>query len=141
MQALIGTWHLTAWYTETTDGRRLYPFGTDASGYISYAADGFFFVHLMQADRALFAVTDPFGGTEAEDSAAMKSHMTYAGRFDLAEDHVVHHVTHASCPNWVGTDQIRFLTLAGDDLRLEARGVRFQNETVNATFTWRRAGA
>jgi len=136
---LTGTWALVAWYNETADGRRIYPLGRRATGYISYSPDGFVFVHLSAADRALFAVNDPFGATEAEDSAAMKSHITYAGPYDFHGDHVVHRVTQSCCPNWVGTEQRREVTFRGGGLQLIARRGLFQGEEVRAVVEWRRA--
>jgi len=136
---LMGTWVLRAWYNETDDGERIYPLGTEASGYISYTPDGFVFVHLSAADRALFGINDPFGTSAAEDSAAMKSHITYAGTYDFQGDHVIHRVTHSSCPNWVGTEQRREVDLRGDRLRLLAEGALFQGRLVRAVVDWERA--
>jgi len=136
---LTGTWELVAWYNETADGRRIYPLGEAASGYISYSTDGFVFVHLAAAGRDLFAVNDPFDASEAEDSAAMKSHITYAGPYDFHGDHVIHRVAQSSCPNWVGTEQRRSVTLQGDRLRLSAANARFQGEVVTAIVDWKRA--
>jgi hypothetical protein len=136
---LIGTWSLLAWYNQTQAGHRSYPLGADATGYISYSHDGFVFVHLMAHNRRPYTVNDPFGGTAAEDSAAMKSQITYAGPYDYHGDHVVHCVTHASCPNWVGTRQVRQVEFIGDRLRLSATGALFQGEEVTAYVDWQRA--
>ena len=136
---LLGTWSLLAWFNETEDGTRLYPLGEAATGYISYSQDGHVFVHLAADGRAPFAVNDPFGATEAEDSAAMKSHITYAGRYVDHGAYVVHHVTQSSCPNWVGTEQHRDIELNGDRLRLSAPGALFQGQRVTAYVDWERA--
>jgi len=136
---LTGTWSLRAWYNETADGRRIYPLGDDATGYISYSPDGFVFVHLMAADRSLYAVNDPFGGTAEEDTAAIKSQISYAGPYVFNGDQVIHHVTHSSCPNWVGTKQVRGVEFIGADLRLSAGGALFQGHQVTAYVDWRRA--
>lgn len=136
---LKGTWTLLAWYNLCPDGTRIYPLGEDASGYISYTQDGFVFVQLTAANRVLYANNDPFGGTEAEDSAAMKSQITYSGRYTDNGDHVVHSVTQASCPNWVGTAQIRNIEFNGDRLTLSASNAMFQGREVTAVVEWERA--
>ena len=136
---LVGTWELLAWYNETADGRRIYPLGDRATGYISYTADGFVFVHLSAAERALYTVNDPFGGTPEEDAAAIKSQITYAGPYEYRIDHVIHRVTQSSCPNWVGTEQRRQVEFRGEELRLSAAGALFQGEKVTAIVDWRRA--
>jgi hypothetical protein len=136
---LTGTWALEAWYNETADGRRIYPLGERATGYISYSPDGFVFVHLSAANRALYAVNDPFGGTPEEDAAAIKSQISYAGPYEYHGDHVIHRVTQSSCPNWVGTEQRRRVQFRGEGLRLSAEGALIQGEEVTAIVDWRRA--
>jgi hypothetical protein len=136
---LVGTWSMLEWYNVDTDGQKHYPLGRNATGYISYSSDGFVFVHLMAADRQLYVENDPFGGSATEDSMAMKSQITYAGPYAYTKDQVTHHVTHASCPNWVGTDQIRDITFDGDRLILSASGATFQGKSVTAYVIWERA--
>lgn len=138
---LLGTWKLIRWYNLSQDGTEIYPLGNDASGYISYSRDGFVFVHLMAANRAPYALNDPFGGTLEEDAAAVKSHISYAGLYECAGDEVVHRVTHASCPNWVGSEQIRRVRFEGDRLELSAAGARFQGRLVTAYVLWERAAS
>ena len=140
-KSLVGTWMLVAWYNLTSDGQKLYPLGPDATGYISYTSDGFVFVQMTAANRDPYALNDPFGATAAEDSAAMKSQITYSGTFAFNGDHVVHHVTHASCPNGVGTEQKRQVEFKGDGLRLSAAGAVFQGREVTACVEWKRAAA
>jgi len=139
---LLGTWTLVSWYNQTAEGEKLYPFGKDPSGYISYAQDGFVFVHMAKTDRADFAAADdPFGGTVAEDSEAFKSHITYAGPYDYRGHQVIHSVTHSFCPNWVGTQQVRDVEFVGDILRLSAKGLTIGGQLVDAYLDWRRANA
>ncbi|WP_299982865.1 lipocalin-like domain-containing protein [uncultured Ruegeria sp.] len=136
---LIGTWSLIDWYNETKTGERLYPLGPNATGYISYSQDGFVFVHMMAADRVSFETSDPFGGSTAEDSKAYKTQITYAGRYEYHGDHVIHHVTQASFPNWIGTEQVRQVSFSGQNLHLSATNAVFQGQKVNAFVEWRRA--
>jgi hypothetical protein len=138
---LVGTWRLLHWYNVSDEGEKTYPLGEGATGYISYSGDGFVFVHLMAANRLLYAVNDPFGGTLEEDAAAMKSQISYAGPYEYRGDVVIHKVTHASCPNWVGTEQLRQVRFDGDRLELSAAGARFQGRAVTAYVLWERAAS
>ena len=138
---LVGTWQLIHWYNVSDDGKNTYPLGEEATGYISYSADGFVFVHLMAANRLLYAVNDPFGGTPEEDTAAVKSHISYAGPYEYRGDVVTHKVTHASCPNWVGTEQVRQVRFDGDRLELSAAVAIFQGQAVTAYVLWERAAS
>ncbi len=138
---LCGTWSLIAWFNESADGQRHYPLGPNATGYIHYAHNWHVFVQLAASDRVPYEIADPFGGTEAEDSAAIKSQIAYSGRYEDKGDHVLHHVTHATCPNWVGTVQHREIVWRGDDLRLSAPGALFQGQQVTAYVDWTRVPA
>ena len=129
---LVGTWSLLSWYNRTEDGRRLYPLGKDATGYISYSPDGFVFVQMMACHRTLFTVNDPFGGTAQEDSGAFKSQITYEGPYEYHGDHVIHRVTQASCPNWVGSAQVRQVEFIDKRLRLSAADAMFRGQKVTA---------
>ena len=133
---LVGTWSLLSWYNRTEDGRRLYPLGKDATGYISYSPDGFVFVQMMACHRALFTVNDPFGGTAQEDSGAFKSQITYAGPYEYHGDHVIHRVTQESCPNWVGSAQVRQVEFIDKRLRLSAADAMFRGQKVTAYLDW-----
>lgn len=135
---LVGTWSLLGWYNRTDDGEKLYPLGDDATGYIGYCPDGFVFVHIMASNRMNFVVNDPFGGSTTEDSLAFKSHITYAGRYEFQGHRVIHHVTQASCPNWIGTEQIRKVEFLGESLRLSATGATFQGYSATAIVDWER---
>lgn len=137
---LIGTWTLARWYNRTSAGDDIYPLGPDATGYICYSPDGHVFVHLAANGRAPFAVNDPFAATMAEDSAAMKSHITYAGSYEVEGTDVLHHVSQSCCPNWVGTVQRRAVRFEdADTLILSAGGARFQGHDVTAFVHWTRA--
>ena len=66
--------------------------------------------HLARSDSVRSA-------PEGERLAAFESYFQYAGPYALrmidGQLHVVHHVTHALNPNFVGTDQVRRVDLVG----------------------------
>lgn len=141
-QDLIGTWRLVSWYNLTEAGEKIFPLGPDATGYISYSADRHVFVHLAASDRAHFASDDLLGGSESENAAAMNSHLTYAGRYTRDGTDVLHNVTQASIPNWVGTMQRRRVSFRPDGtLALSAIGAVIQGQIVSAFLEWARADA
>lgn len=137
--SLLGTWRLLSWYNELEDGSRIYPLGEDATGFISYSNDGFVFVQMMAANRVSYSVNDPFNGSAEEDAAAIKSQISYSGSFFERDNQVVHVVEAATCPNWVGTEQVRQVEFSGANLLLSAQGAKFQGQTVTAYVLWKRA--
>ena len=134
---LLGTWKLVRWYNEAADGTITEPFGLGPVGFISYSHDGYMFAHLAIADRARYAANDMAAGTIDEDSAAMKSHVSYAGRYEISGNHVVHHVELASFPNWTGTDQRRQIRFEEGRLRLSAP-FEYAGAIVTAHAVWER---
>jgi hypothetical protein len=50
----------------------------------------------------------------------MEDFVAYAGRYSFHGDRVVHHVELSLFPSWVGSDQERWVELAGDRLTLSA---------------------
>jgi len=136
---LVGTWKLLDWHNQSASGEKHYPLGRDASGFISYSADGFVFVQMSASGRTPYEVNDPFGGTDTEAGSAMRSHITYAGSYKLENDQAIHQVAQSSCPNWVGTKQVRKVQFDGEQLVLSAEGAVFHGEAVTAILTWERA--
>jgi len=136
---ILGTWNLLGWYNDSECGQRHYPFTETATGYISYTSDGFVFVHLAAPERQAYMINDPFGGSLEEDSAAMKSQITYAGTYEFFGDRVAHNVQHASCPNWVGMTLERQAAFIDKRLLLTAPGTFLNGEEVTACLEWERA--
>jgi len=135
---LLGTWQLVRWYNEAEDGTATEPFGAGPVGFISYTDDGHIFAHLAVAGRAPFTANDMSSGTPAEDSAAMKSYVSYAGTYEIDGDHVIHHVKISSFPNWTGTDQHRQIRFEDGRLRLSAEPFLYEGRMITAHAVWER---
>lgn len=117
---LEGTWHLMDWRIEQ-EGRTTRPFGEGATGMLIYAADGHMSAAISAAGRARFSTGNPRTSPAAEQAAALRSYFHYAGTWALLPGpKVVHRVTLALNPGFVGTEQIRGIDLAGDVLTLSA---------------------
>ena len=115
---LPGTWHLHRWEIAYSDGRPpTLPFGDKAIGLIQYTRDGFMSACIARAGRQRLSSDSVRSAPEGERLAAFESYFQYAGPYALrmidGQLHVVHHVTHALNPNFVGTDQVRRVDLVG----------------------------
>jgi hypothetical protein len=87
----LGTWHLLRWEIAYSDGRpSTLPFGPDATRSVP----------------------------EAERLAAFESYFQYAGRFHTrwheGRAQVVHQVSHALNPSFVGSEQVRNMDFGAD---------------------------
>lgn len=113
-----------------------YPLGPDAQGIISYSPDGYIFVHIMAKNRTLHTSDDLFGGEITKIKNSATTHLSYCGSFEVQGNEVVHHVSIASFPNWVDSQQRRDWEFKNGQLLLTAHGIQAGNETVGAYLVW-----
>jgi hypothetical protein len=136
--ALVGAWRLVSWENRAADSQVTYPMGTGALGYLLYTADGRFSVTISRRGRAGFAAGDLLGGTTEDKERAVEGFVAYAGRYDFLGDRVVHHVELSLFPNWVGSDQERWVELAGDRLTLSASPLLLAGKQQVPRLLWER---
>lgn len=116
---LLGTWHLVRWEINYGDARSpSLPFGADATGLILYANDGWMNACIARGVREQLSGQSTRTVPEAERLRAFESFFQYAGRYQIrgtgANRQVVHSVTHALNPNFVGTEQVRSMAFSPD---------------------------
>jgi len=122
---LPGTWHLVRWEITCDDGRPTgYPFGPDATGLLHYTQDGGMAASIARANRSPLSSASARSAPESERLAAFESYFQYSGTYRLQERdgkrQVVHAVTHALNPNFVGTEQVRDMQITDGTLTLSA---------------------
>ena len=139
--ALVGAWRLLSWENRAPDGQLTYPMGTDALGYLLYTADGRFSVTISRRGRAGFAAGDLLSGTTEEQARAVEGFVAYAGRYSFHGDRVIHHVELSLFPNWVGTDQERWVELSEDRLTLSASPLLLAGRQQIPRLVWERVDA
>lgn len=118
-EALHGVWRLVRWEIRYDDGRPdSYPFGPDATGLIQYTPDGGMAACIARANRPRLSSDSVRSAPERERLSAFESYFQYAGHYEVrlheGRPQVVHHVSHALNPNFVGTDQVRNMDFAAD---------------------------
>ncbi|SFI90018.1 lipocalin-like domain-containing protein [Nitrosomonas sp. Nm34] len=79
---IVGTWRLVHSIHVNSDGKKEYPYGEDAVGYIYYSNSGHMAVQISRKSRG-----------ESEDLARLKKdYLAYFGRYELdTEKRVVRH--------------------------------------------------
>lgn len=134
---MIGAWRLARFWVASPRGDR-HPFGEDADGLLVYSADGWM--------SAVLTRRQPTGGTSLEQShhlsdeekaAAFDGYLSYAGRWRVEGDEVVHQLELALVPG-LRAEQRRRFRIEGDRLELE---YTVQGASGVHTFHlhWRRA--
>ncbi|NER25381.1 MAG: lipocalin-like domain-containing protein [Symploca sp. SIO1C2] len=116
----VGTWILMSWEAQTAEGKTIYPFGEDATGWLMYDGEGNMSVNLMRRNRPKFSTDDPSGGTVEEIKGAYKGYLAYCGRYTIQEENltITHSLDCALFPNWVGSLQLRHFEFSEDRLTL-----------------------
>lgn len=134
---LVGAWRLVSWEART-EGQTNFPFGADASGLLIYSASGRMSVFLSQSKRERFATAEAKAGTLAEKSKAFDSCFAYSGTFVVTDGRVVHRLDHCTFPNWIGTEQVRFVRLEGTRLILETPPLPMNGREAVSRLIWER---
>ncbi len=145
---LVGTWQLVRWDIRYDDGRApTLPYGEDATGLILYSADGWMNACISRARRPRLSSESVRSAPEAERLAAFESHFQYAGAYRLqtvaGRLQVVHQVTHALNPNFVGTEQVRNVDADADGVLTLSASDTLPGSSVarHHRLVWRKAGA
>jgi hypothetical protein len=111
---VIGTWQLdSVVYEDPATGERTHPLGEHPTGLQIATPQGEWLALVTAEGR-------PVPSNDAERAAALRSMISYTGKWHLDGDHVVTHVAAAWNQAWVDTDQVRFWKREGDLLLLSS---------------------
>ena len=136
---ILGTWRLLYYEARSEDGEVSYPGGREQEGYLIYSPDGYFAVLIMKKGRPRFSSDDFRGGTVSEKAGAAETFVAYCGTYSVGDGCVIHHIEASLFPNWVGTDQLRFIEIEGDRLVLTSPPLLVAGKTQTAYLVWERA--
>lgn len=116
---IVGTWRLESWIAQDQEtGATVDVFGAKPAGYLIYTAGGRMTVNLTADGRQPLS-GDRFSTPAEERALAFSTGIAYSGTYTVKGDAVTHRVEVASFQNWVGTEQIRYATVAGDTLTMK----------------------
>jgi hypothetical protein len=116
-EEIVGTWLAVSQYVDQ-DGRRLEPFGSNPKGIVVYDSQGRFVLVLQRAGLPRFASSNRLTGTAEENKAIVQGSIAYFGTYtiDEAEKKINIHYDGSTYPNWDGEDQVRNISISGDEL-------------------------
>lgn len=118
-EKFIGTWNLVYYKIVKGDGSIFtYPYGKNCKGNILYTKEGRMTALLMNPKRPKFEIAHAWKGTAEEMKSAFRGYTSYAGRFEVEEDKVIHRVDMSLFPNWIGTDLVRTFQFSSDNREL-----------------------
>jgi len=136
-QQLVGTWTLVSWEQKKSDGSKAQLYGANPAGVAFFDAGGRYIITVMQSGRPNYVSNTLRQGTADENKATADGTITYFGTYSSNETDrsIAIHVEGSSFPNWNGSNQKRFVEIAGDQLTLTVRPPN--GEIVDVV--WRRA--
>lgn len=140
----VGTWHLVSTEFRLEDGSPAEsPYGSAPHGNLIYDAQGNMAAQLSQGSRTPFAVNDRKAGNDAETRAAFESYQAYYGRYRIDEHEgvVIHTVTQALLPNWIGTQQRRHYAFKDGKLILRTPPMVIGGQPVTGLLVWERVAS
>lgn len=138
MDQIVGTWRLVAASASSGSERNNAPYGPAPSGLITYTGDGRVMAIISYSGRKPLASGDRISASVEERAEAFATSFSYAGRYSLSGDNIVHHVEIASVQNWVGTDLVRLITLRNSKITLTTPPISVGGETRTTELTWER---
>ena len=133
----VGTWRLIYFEHVYPDGQTTYPQGRQARGLLTYTADGYMSLAIMSADRPLLSSMTSALVADQEYAAAAESYISYAGRYEVTEEEILHHIEVCLWQNWVGGTQRRHYAFRKSQLILS---LEVAPEPGVSSMIWERAG-
>ncbi len=134
---LVGSWTLVS-ITVNQNGQRNEPFGANPKGSMMFDRNGRFSVIVTRSDLPKFASNNRAAGTPSENEAIIHGSVAYFGTYTVSDDDRVFviHVEGSTFPNWIGTDQKRIFSIAGDELKYT--NFNRSGGTGTALIVWKR---
>lgn len=141
--SLTGVWYLSSCVVVNATGDPVaMPMGPRPSGVLIYTPDGYMSVHIMATPaRAVPASSETGDGTGSGDAEAIvstASYIGYGGRYERDGDRLRHEVHWSSVPQWLGTTQVRQLSLGPDGLLLSTPTVSSPTGPRTPQLRWTR---
>jgi hypothetical protein len=135
---ILGTWMLHSLVVDHA-GVKSEPYGANPRGAVTFGPDGRFSLIIARSDLPPFASNNRLSGTDDENRAIVQGSIAYFGTYTIDESARTFtvHVEGGTFPNWMGTDQKRIFSVAGDELKYT--NANRSAGAGTALVVWRRA--
>ena len=132
---IVGTWKLVSVvYEDTQTGERTPVLGEHPRGYQIATPEGRWLALVTAEGRKV-------PQTDADRAQALRTMISYSGRYRVEGDKVITKVEVAWNEAWVGGEQTRFIRFEGDLLHIESPPMPHPNlagKVVRVIVTWQR---
>ena len=134
-EKLLGTWKLVSCFMEDVETKeRKAVWGERPNGYLTLTTGGHWIVVQTAEGRKV-------PQTDDDRSAAFRSMLAYCGKYRVEGRKIIVNVDIAWDESWSGTEQVRFFSIEGDRLHIEAAPQRYANfgdSVMRAVLIWQR---
>jgi hypothetical protein len=115
---VVGTWRVTGFSNVTLETNEVSrPFGENPIGYIQYSPGSHMIVFLSVGNPKKPA---GFPYSDAERAEVHKGIFgAYAGTYIVEGNKITHRVVASWRPDWIGSEQVRYIELNGDKLTIK----------------------
>ena len=105
--------------SERQDDSKFDPLGANPAGIVMFDANGRVSVQVLGSGLPKFASNNRLQGTREENETIVHGTLCYFGTYSVSEVNRTLNlrIESSSFPNWNETDQKRFLTLTGDEMK------------------------
>jgi hypothetical protein len=137
---LIGTWTLISVVNIYPDSSRVYPYGEDPQGLLMFDEKGNYAIQILKAGRPIIESGDKNKCTPEESNALVQGSNSHFGKYKVNEEKktISFIIQHAFYPNWEGTEQERFYTYTGSEIKYVVTHTTQGGQKVIAEVAWRR---
>jgi len=135
---LVGTWTLVSETAHQGD-KTTQPLGPNPLGMMMFDHGGRFMLLISRPGLPKFAAGKRDAGTPEENKAVLAGLLAFYGTYSVneADQVLILHPEASTFPNWIGSDQKRYLKLAGDQQIWTNRTPAIGAEVVEVV--WKRA--
>jgi hypothetical protein len=137
---LIGTWVLVSVTNINPDSSRVYPYGENPRGLLVFDEKGNYAIQILKAVRPKIVSGDKNKCTPEESAALVQGSNSHFGKYKVNEQRktITFIIEHAFYPNWEGTEQERFYTYTGHEIKYVVTHTTQGGQQVIAEVAWQR---
>ncbi|WP_254413285.1 lipocalin-like domain-containing protein [Dyadobacter diqingensis] len=138
-EELVGLWSLVDVENTQADGSTSLPYGNEPVGLLVLDKSGTYAIQILKASRPKVMAGDKNKATPEENAALVQGNNSHFGTYtvDKIKRTITFRVTHAFYPNWEGTVQERFYTLANNELKYIVTNTT-NGGSITAAVVWKK---
>ena len=95
-------------------------------------------VQFGSLERPDLQYDDWLGATVAEIDTSARAYFAYCGTYEVRGNELIHRIEASLMPNWIGGEQLRFWSLAGDTLSISTPPLRLDGRPQESFLIWER---